>query len=235
MVRGDEMIRWIDLSGPLFNGMWSYNLLGGLPRPQAEYRVEKDFSIAEVGFESFKYTVGSLSGTYLETAGHLIEGAPTLTDFALTDFMRPAVVCRLPRKGAREFIRRAELEAHCPPVRQGDALLIECGWATQQWRSHRFMTDGPAFHPDCRPWLIEQPFSILGVDIPCIQAPYPVPDGSSYDGNILLPIFQKGILLLAPLMNLDQVRAERGELIALPMRAEGVSGAPCRAVFREET
>ena len=226
------MSQWIDLSGPLFNGMWSYNSLGGLPRPQAEYHVEKDFHIAEVGFESLKYAVSSLSGTYLETAGHLTEGAPALTDFTLADFIRPAVVCHLPRKGARELIRRAELEAHCPPVRKGDALLIECGWGAQ-WRSPNFVTDGPAYHPDCRRWLIEQPFSILGVDIPCIQAPYPVPDGSAYEGNVLLPIFEKGVLLLAPLVNLDRVRVERGELIALPMHAEGVSGSPCRAIFRE--
>jgi len=227
------MSQWIDLSGLLFNGMWSYNTLGGLPRPQAEYRVDREFGIAEVGFESFRYVLSSLSGTYLETAGHLLEGAPALSDFSLTDFIRPAVVCHVPRKGARELIRRAELEAYCPAVRQGDALLIACGWASQ-WRSPTFVTDCPALHPDCGAWLLSQPFSILGVDIPCIQAPYPTPDGSRYEGNMLLPLFQKGMLLLAPLVNLDRVRAERGELIALPMRAEGVSGAPCRAIFRED-
>jgi len=228
------MSRWIDLSGPLFVGMWSYNVLGGLPRPLTEYHVEKEFRIAEVGFESLRYVLSSLSGTYLETAGHLIEGGPPLSDFRVTDFIRPAVVCHLPRKGPRELIRRAELETHCPPVRPGDALLIECGWGAQ-WRSPNFVSDGPAYHPDCAAWLYAQPFSILGVDVPCIQAPYPLPDGSQYEGNILLPIFQKGVLLLAPLVNLDQVTVERGELIALPLYAEGVSGAPCRAIFREES
>jgi arylformamidase len=221
------MSRYIDLSGPLYNGMWSYNNLGGLPRPLAEYHVEKDFQIREVGFESHRYVLSSLSGTYLETGAHLIEGGQLLDDFTLADFIRPAVVCHLPRKGPREFIRRAELEANCPPVRETDALLIECGWSAQWW-SPNFVTDGPAYHPDCLAWLLEQPFGLLGVDVPCIQAAYPIPDG-----NMLLPLFQKGILLLAPLVNLDTVQAARGELIALPMHAEGAGGAPCRAIFRE--
>lgn len=96
------------------------------------------------------------------------------------------------------------------------------------------MRDTPAYHPDCAEWLYEQSCGLLGVDVPCIQAPYPLPDGSQYDGNVLLPIFQKGVLLLAPLVNLDQVTAERGELIALPLAVEGTSGAPCRAILRVE-
>jgi len=41
-------------------------------------------------------------------------------------------------------------------------------------------------------------------------APWPLPEGVHYDGNMLLPVFQKGILLLAPLVNLDQVHTARG-------------------------
>ena len=51
---------------------------------------------------------------------------------------------------------------------------------------------------------------------------------------MLVPLFQRGILLLAPLVNLDQIRAPRGRLIALPLNIRAVSGAPCRAVFSED-
>lgn len=221
------MSKWIDLSGPLYNGVWSYNVLYDVDPPLPEFEVKKVTSLASTGWESLRYVLSSLSGTYLESGAHLIEGGQTLDDFTLSDFIRPAVVCHLPRKQARELVRRAELEAHCPPVQPGDALLIECGWSAH-WRSADFVLQGPSYHPECVPWLLEQPFSLLGVDIPCIQSPW-LPSES----NMLLPIFQKGVLLLAPLVNLEQVQAPRGELIALPLRVEGVSGAPCRAIFRE--
>jgi arylformamidase len=227
------MARWIDLSGPLFNGMWSYNVLAGADPHLPEFEAEKTTTVGKIGWESFGFVMSSLSGTYLETAAHLTEGGPVLDDFGLDRCIRPAVVCHLPRKRAREIVRRAELEAHCPPVQPGDALLFECGWGAQ-WRSPNFVVDGPSFHPDTLPWLLEQPFSLLGGDVPCLQASYPLPDGARYEGNILLPMFRKGILLLAPLINLDTIHSPRGELIALPLKVEGVSGAPCRAIFRED-
>ena len=78
-----------------------------------------------------------------------------------------------------------------------------------------------------------QPFAILGVDVPCIESTRSRPDGTEAAGNMLVPIFQRGILLLAPLVNLDQIQAPRGQLIALPLNIRAVSGAPCRAVFVE--
>jgi kynurenine formamidase len=228
----------IDLSGPLFEGMWSYNALPDLDTRLPEYEVEQVTWVDRTGFESYRFVMSSTTGTYLETSAHVIdrnsnlgEGAPLLDDLAPTDFIRPAVVCHVPRKEARQLIRRAELEAHCPPVQEGDALLIECGWGAQ-WRSPNYVSDGPSFHPDCLPWLLDQPFSLLGVDVPCIQSPWPLPDGAQYSGNMLLPVFQRGILLVAPLVDLDRVQVTRGELMVFPLRVEGVSGAPCRAVFR---
>jgi arylformamidase len=223
----------IDLSGPLYQGMWSYNVLPGLDTRLPEFEVEKVTWVDRTGFESFRFEMSSISGTYLETSAHVIEGDPGLCDLAPSDFIRPAVVCHLPRKGARDLIHRAELEAHCPPVQEGDALLIECGWGAR-WRSTNYVLDGPSYHPDCLPWLLEQSFSLLGVDVPCIQSPYPLPDGARYEGNMLLPVFKKGVLLLAPLVNLDKVQVPRGELMAFPLCIEGVSGAPCRAFFRED-
>jgi len=223
----------IELSGPLYVGMWSYNALPGLDTPLPEFEVEKATWIEQTGFESFRFAMSSLSGTYLETSAHLIEGDPATDTLTPADFIRPAVVCHVPRKEARQLIHAAELEAHCPPIQEGDALLIDCGWGTQ-WRSPNYVLDGPSYHPDCLPWLLEQPFSLLGVDVPCIQSPWPLPDGAQYDGNMLLPVFQKGTLLLAPLVNLENIQALRGELMAFPLRIEGVSGAPCRAFFRED-
>jgi kynurenine formamidase len=128
------MSKWIDLSGPLYNGMWSYNALPGLDTRLPEFHVERATTPERTGFESFRLVMSSTSGTYLETSAHLIARAPLLDDLSLADLVRPAVVCHVPRKGARGLIRRAELEAYCPPVQPGDALLIECGWGAQ-WRS----------------------------------------------------------------------------------------------------
>ncbi len=224
------MSRVIDLSGPLFNGMWNYNVLPSLGASVPEFVVEKATTVADHGFESFRFLMSSLSGTYMETGGHLIEGAPSLSDLDCTAFVKPAVVCHTPRKGARQLIRRADLEANCPLIQEGDALLIECGWGAQ-WRSPGYVLDSPAFHSDCLPWLLAQPMSLIGVDIPCIRAPWAAAGSPESAGETLLELFKKGVLLLAPLVNLERAGAGRAKLIALPLNITGASGAPCRAIL----
>jgi kynurenine formamidase len=221
----------VDLSGPLFNGMWTYNDLPTLAKRLPEFEAERVTTVAEVGFESFRYVLSSTSGTYLETGAHMLDGVRQLSDLDVSEFIKPAVVCHVPRKGTRELIRLAELRTNCPPVREGDALLIECGWASH-WQSPDFVTGGPSFHHDCLPWLMEQPMSLLGVDVPSIEPYWSTAEAGVTEGNMLIPLFQKGILLLGPLVNLDMVRTPRGELVALPLKVDGVSGAPCRAIFR---
>lgn len=226
------MSNLIDLSGPLYEGMWSYNILSGMGMRLPEFEAEMRAGIPTHGFEAYGYHLASLTGSYIETARHMIEGAPALSDLPPSAFIRPAVVCHVPRKGPGEVILGAELEANCPPVAPGDALLIACGWGSR-WGEPDYVAGSPAYHVDCLPWLLAQPFSILGVDVPCIESARSRPDGAEAAGNMLVPIFQQGILLLAPLVNLDQIQAPRGQLIALPLNIRAVSGAPCRAVFVE--
>jgi kynurenine formamidase len=224
------MNKLIDLSGPLYEGMWSYNILSDLAGRLPEFGCEQLAEIATEGYEAYGYRLSSLTGSYIETGRHMIAGAPALSDLPLSAFIRPAVVCHVPRKAPGDLIHSDELEANCPPVQSGDALLIECGWGSR-WGEVDYVTGSPAYHVDCLPWLMAQPFAILGVDVPCIESARSRPDGSEAAGNMLVPIFQRGVLLLAPLVNLDQVQAPRGQLIALPLSIQAVSGAPCRAVF----
>jgi kynurenine formamidase len=155
------MSQIVDLSGPLYEGMWSYRGLTGIPDSLPPFASERIAAVDTHGFEAFAYRMSSITGTYIETGGHMLPGMPHLGDLSPEAFMRTAVVCHVPRKGPQEVIHRAELEAHCPPVGEGDALLIECGWG-ERWEAPEFVRDSPAFHVDCLPWFLAQPFGLLG-------------------------------------------------------------------------
>ena len=226
------MSQTIDLSGPLYEGMWSYRGLAGIPDNLPAFGCERVAAVSTHGFEAFAYQMSSITGTYIETGGHMLPGMPSLGNLPLDEFIRPAVICHVPRKNPEEVIHRAELETYCPPVQAGDALLIECGWGSQ-WEKPEFVTRSPAFHVDCLPWLLAQPFVLLGVDVPCIESARSWPAEGDQTGNMLVPIFERGVLLLAPLVNLDLVTTPRGRLLALPLNIRAVSGAPCRALLIE--
>jgi kynurenine formamidase len=224
----------IDLSGPLYPGMWSYNALQGIGVQLPQFALAPVATREVQGFEAFSVLMSTVTGTYIETGGHMLPSMPDLSDLRPESFVRPAVVCHVERKQPEGLIRRSELEAHCPRVCEGDALLIDCGWG-HRWRSADYVTHSPAFHVECLDWLLERPFSILGVDVPCIETARSRPDGTEEAGNMLVPLFRKGMLLLAPLVNLDTISAERGELLALPLAFQKASGAPCRALFIQDS
>ena len=71
--------------------------------------------------------------------------------------------------------------------------------------SRTYVTGSPAYHVDCLPWFMAQPFAILGVDVPCIESARRGPMAPRRPASMLVPLFQRGILLLAPLVNLDQI------------------------------
>ncbi len=46
-------------------------------------------------------------------------------------------------------------------------------------------------------------------------------------------IFRRNALLVAPLVNLEKIKSDRGMLYCLPLLVAGTSGSPARVVFEE--
>ncbi|MEI6157504.1 MAG: cyclase family protein, partial [Atribacterota bacterium] len=124
------------------------------------------------------------------------------------------------------------LEKHAPKIDQGDALIIHTGW-DRMWNKPGYVLQGPNMRRNALEWVLEQRISILGVDIPCIEASWSE-DNPEEKGGFLGALFGQDILLLAPLVNLDQVSGSEGQLICLPMKVKGTSGAPVRVIFLEK-
>lgn len=223
----------IEISGTLASGLWDYNALdvGDVAFPPVES--ERIASIKADGFDAHGIQLNTLSGTYTETAAHLIEGAPTVDTLRLTDLIRPAKLLRLSGIGPRGLIEPEQLAAAAPQLDPEDALLIDTGWG-RQWNQPGYVIDAPAFSARTLGWLMDQPFSILGLDTPVMECQWCKQAGRAEDaGELLLPLYERGMVLLAPLVNLERIRMAVGTLIAMPLRMAGVCAMPCRAAFVE--
>ena len=130
---------------------------------------------------------------------------------------------------------------HAPQVGKGDALLVATGWGVM-WNKPGYVLQCPNMKRSALQWVLDREISLLGVDIPCIEASWSEDDTKemrrvrrrAQKGSMLRTLFERDILLLAPLVNLEETRSESGTLICLPLKLHGTSGAPCRAVFMEE-
>jgi kynurenine formamidase len=226
------MRRYVELSGALENGLWSYQALPGLEKIIPDVRIETIATVRENDFFASRLTMSTISGTYVEAGSHILEGARNLDQYRVTDFIKPARILRLPAQKPKALIDE-KLLASCAPrsLRPGQAILVATGWG-RRWNQPGYVLECPNFTKGAIAWLLKHKPSICGFDVPCIESSWSE-DAVEEKGGLLGMLFKKNVLLVAPLVHLSRVKADRGTLYCLPLPVAGTSGAPARVVFEE--
>jgi len=206
-----------DITGLTEEGMWSY----GTHLPQVAIR-----KLEGKGETNYAFSLYSLSGTYLETAAHRLKRAPSLDDVPADRLIRPAAIIQLKTKRPQEHITLQELVSADVKIRKGDAVIIATGW-DRMWNRKNFTKHSPHFTPEAMDWILTKKPFLLGGDIPCYDDP-------CNSEGLVNRMFNQGLMILAPLVNLRKVRAKHATLIALAPRIKNTCAFPCRALIAEK-
>jgi kynurenine formamidase len=225
------MKRYVDLSGRLENGLWTYQALPGLEKIIPEVKVETIATIRENEFFASKLTLCTIHGTYLEAGAHILENGKTLDRYRVADFIKPARLLRLPAQKPKALIDAPLLAAHAPRIRPGEALIVGTGWG-RMWNKPGYVLECPNFTRAAIAWILKHEVSICGFDVPCIESSWSE-DVLEEKGGLLGMLFRKNALLVAPLVNLEKIKSDKGMLYCLPLLIAGASGSPARVVFEE--
>ena len=216
-------MRVIDVSTTLENGMWSYRPLVPAITP---YNIEQIASMEKDGMELSTIHMTMTTGTYIETAAHVMPGAKNIDEVAPERFLLNAVVLQLDDKGASEPVTRGELEALSADIHKGDALILATGYDRMRDQED-FLQNSPYIEPEAMRWIVSKGVSLLALD-------FPLADNIKAPVGITRWLFETDALLMALLTNLREVSRQRVRFIALPLKLKGTSGAPCRALIIEE-
>jgi len=225
------MEKIFDISGWLENDMWSYSVLPGLENIIPSVEISTIATVKKDGFFASKIIMSTLSGTYLEAGSHISENNKNLDEYTVEDFIKPVKIIRLPKQRAKALIDAKLLENNAPIIKKGDALIIDTGWGAM-WNKLGYVLDCPNMARSALEWVLEKNISIFGVDIPCIEGAW-AEEKDQEKGSLLTALFEKKVLLLAPLINLDKLVKNEGKLICLPINIKGTSGAPVRAIIMQ--
>lgn len=214
----------IDLTGPVYPGMWSYEP----PYPELEFApIPQPPWVETQVYASEVRGLCTQTGTYLETSAHINPAAPCLDQIELRAlFRRETIIINLPaRTKAREPILREELEASLGDfvIEPGAAVLVGTGWG-QYWHEDFYLSAAPYFTLEAMEWLLAKSPFLLGADSPRW-------DHLEKPQGFWEKLFGSRTLLLAPLINIEQVKVRTCKLIVLPLKLLGTSAAPVRAVL----
>jgi kynurenine formamidase len=232
MNTGAKTRRIIDISGPTYDGMWSY----GDPFPQ--YHLQRIPTPAWLSFPIYSESfvgVSSQTGTYLETPAHFLgyDASYPLSRVPVDSLIDvPTCVIQVDLEslqliGGRRAITRAALTKNQKtlPVSSCRAILVSTGWG-KAWRQPGYVNGSPFFAADAMEWIIGLKPFILGSDSARWES-LEQPQG-------FFPAFYGAdILMLAPCVNLEEIRHPLVSLTALPMKIEDTCCTPCRAVISE--
>jgi arylformamidase len=158
-------------------------------------------------------------GTHADAPLHVGDGEPASDSLTLDAFVGPAVVIGL--EGASGPVEVEALSARLP--RRVERLLLRTG---RTIAAGAFPEAWPALTPACVRWLAARGLRLLGVDAPSVD------ERESKTLETHHALFDAGASILE---NLDLRGVGDGsyELIALPLRLEGLDAAPVRAVLVE--
>ena len=226
------MKRYVELSGALENGLWSYQALPGLEKIIPDVEIQTIATIRKDDFFASRLTMCTVSGTYVEAGSHILENGKTLDRYQVQDFIKPARILRLPRLKAKTLVDEKLLAAHAPRFRPGEAIIVATGWG-RMWNKPGYVLQCPNFTKGAVAWLLRHEPSICAFDIPCLESSWSE-DVAEEKGGLLGMLFRRNVLLVAPLVNLEKVKADKGTLYCLPLPVVGTSGAPARVVFEEQ-
>lgn len=177
------------------------------------------------GFNLSRLGMSPHVGTHADAPLHVLAGGAASESFPLEVFRGPAHLVQLPA-GLRE--RRdpteptIELEDLAPLIPgRVERLLVRTGFTTA---GGQFPADWPALSPACIEALCDRGLRLLGLDAPSVDPRA----RKSLDSHRAL--FARGAYNLENL-DLRGVPPGEYELVAYPLRLEGLDAAPVRAVL----
>lgn len=226
------MAKVTDITGPIYEGMWNLEA----PFPDYTMRPLPPVPWVEGDVYAEIFEMHSQTGTYLETPGHFYgyEKSYLINDVDAAQLTnRDCVILNVgpvnPNDRDERLPVTAEQLKHCSNaglICPGDAILLCTHWG-KMWKHADYLKNSPYLTLDAMQWIIDQKPFLLGCDFPRFE----LVDHPQGIFDLFAPA---NILLFAPAVNLEAIRAPKVKLTVLPLKIVGTCCAPCRAVVSEE-
>ena len=178
-------------------------------------------------FNAEQIRLNSHTGTHLDAPFHFFPEGITIDRMDVSLFQGDAVIVDLRgRIVPKEGIQAAAFEPYADRIQSGTIVLLATGWGPKRSFDQEYMYDWPYLTGEAAEWLKAKGIKGVGIDAMSM--------GGWYDGTgrpCHEALLSAGIWILEELVFPDEL-VERGEcyLPAYPIKLQGFSGAPARAV-----
>lgn len=224
---------WIDLSYDFSDKTIYWTPNDGFKKETvAEGKTDKGYY-----YSAYKFSAPEHGGTHLDSPIHFAEGRKTVDELPVSQLIAPAVKIDVSAKAAenRDYLINVEdlaaWETANGKIPDGSIVLFQTGWGKFWGDRAKYMGEEgdqkhfPGLSPEAAKWLINnRKFNAVGIDTASIDY------GQSQTFDTHVALMGENIPAFENVANLDKLPAKGMQIIALPMKIKGGSGAPLRIV-----
>lgn len=194
-------------------------------------------------YSAGRFSTAEHGGTHIDAPIHFAEGKPTVDKIPLERLVGPALVVDVTAASAVDpdyQVRVQDLldwEREHGRIPEGAIVLLRTGWSARWNDRERYLGTAetgpgsvvglhfPGLGPDAARWLAEERrIGAVGLDTASIDY------GPSKKFGSHRMLFEHEIPAFENLANLDQLPAKGFTIVALPMKIQGGTGGPLRAI-----
>lgn len=172
------------------------------------------------GYDSEVMFMSTHTGTHMDAPSHFVPGQPSIDMINANRLVSRALLVNVPKR-KNQLIEVKDIQGK--GIRENDTVVLSTGWEKHQ-RADNYMTENPGLSADAARYLVEKKISAVAIDGPSIDA------GSDASFSAHRILLRKNILVVENLCNLCEIGKKRFTLIIAPLRLQGATGSPVRAL-----
>ncbi|MBM3791199.1 MAG: cyclase family protein [Acidobacteria bacterium] len=194
-------------------------------------------------YSAYSFSAAEHGGTHMDAPVHFARGMPSIDRIPLERLWGPGVLVDVQQQAAadRDYqVTEGDLtawETRNGRIPDGCMLMIRTGWGSFYPDKEKYLGTAqrgeaavanlhfPGLHPKAAEWIVRnRAISAIAIDTASIDY------GQSQLFETHRVLYEKGIFAIENVAHMDRLPVKGFEVIALPMKIEGGSGAPVRII-----
>lgn len=175
------------------------------------------------GYDSEAIFLSTHTGTHMDAPSHFIKGAEPIDIIDINRFVMNNVHLLKISKSSNQLITTEDIINSNTDIKENDSIIFSTGWE-HNYNSDNYINSNPGLSPDAATYLSNKKINAVAIDSPSIdsgiESKFPV-------HQILL---KNDVLIIENICNLIQIDKKILKLIAIPLKLQGATGSPIRAL-----
>ena len=182
-------------------------------------------NIKEDGYNLEVLFLSSHTGTHMDAPHHFLEKGAKIHEISLKKLVSEAALIQCRKNGGQSITKTdiQKFEKNHGKIENFSSVIFYTGWQKNLQKKYYF-TKNPGLSVSAAKYLASKKISLVGIDSPSIDL------GKDDKFSVHQIFAKKGMLIVENLANLEKIKSPKFHLVVLPLKLNGATGSPVRAV-----